>query len=163
MLKRMTTYSLKGGDIEKDWHVVDADGQTLGRLASNVAGLLRGKHKPTYSPHLDMGDHVIIINAEKFKVTGNKLADKIYYRHTGYMGGLKEQRLEEMMAKHPGRVIELAVRGMLPKNRLGRKILRHLKVYVGPDHPHEAQVNASGKRNAEGQLAAVAAKTESKE
>ncbi|MFQ5473286.1 MAG: 50S ribosomal protein L13 [Dehalococcoidia bacterium] len=159
----MTTYSLKGGDIEKDWHVVDADGQTLGRLASNVASLLRGKHKPTYSPHLDMGDHVIIINAAKLKVTGNKPADKIYYRHTGYMGGLKEQRLNEMMAKHPDRVVELAVRGMLPKNRLGRRILRHLRVYAGPDHPHEAQANATGKRNAEGQLAAVAAKTESKE
>ncbi|MCH8814372.1 MAG: 50S ribosomal protein L13 [Chloroflexi bacterium] len=159
----MMTYNLKGGDIEKGWHVVDADGQTLGRLASNVASLLRGKHKPTYSPHLDMGDHVIIVNAEKIKVTGKKLTDKIYYRHTGYMGGLKETRLEEMMAKQPRRVVELAVRGMLPKNRLGRKILGHLKVYVGPDHPHGAQVNAAGKRDTKGQLAAVAAKTESKE
>ena len=159
----MMTYSLKGGDIEKGWHVVDADGQTLGRLASNVASLLRGKHKPTYSPHLDMGDNVIIVNAAKVKVTGKKLADKIYYRHTGYMGGLKEQRLQEMMAKHPDRVVELAVRGMLPKNRLGRKIFGRLKVYAGPDHPHEAQVNAGGKRKTEGQVAAVAAKTESKE
>ncbi len=161
MLKRMTTYSLKGGDISKDWRVVDADGQTLGRLASNVAGILRGKHKPTYSPHLDMGDNVVVVNAEKIKVTGNKMADKIYYRHTGYMGGLKQQTLEEMMAKHPGRVVQLAVRGMLPKNRLGRRILRHLKVYAGPDHPHVAQVNAARKRNAGGELAA-AAQTESK-
>ena len=162
-MKRMMTYSLKGGDIEKGWHVVDADGQVLGRLASNVASLLRGKHKPTYSPHLDMGDYVIVINAAKIKVTGKKLTDKIYYRHTGWMGGLKEQRLEEMMAKYPNRVVELAVRGMLPKNKLGRKLFKHLKVYVGPDHPHEAQVNADGKRHAEGRLAAVAAKTESKE
>jgi len=161
MLKRMTTYSLKGGDIEKDWRVVDADGQTLGRLASELASILRGKHKPTYSPHLDMGDNVVVVNAEKIKVTGKKMADKIYYRHTGYMGGLKQQTLQELMAKHPTRVVELAVRGMLPKNRLGRKTLRHLKVYAGPDHPHVAQVNATSKRNIEGELTA-AAPTESK-
>ncbi len=161
MLKRMTTYSLKGGDIEKDWHVVDADGQTLGRLASGVATVLRGKHKPTYSPHLDMGDNVVVVNAEKIKVTGNKLADKIYYRHTGYMGGLKQQTLKELMTKNPSRVIELAVRGMLPKNRLGRQILRHLKVYAGPNHPHVAQVNATLKKSAEGEVTA-AAQTESK-
>jgi large subunit ribosomal protein L13 len=161
MIKRMTTYSLKGAEIEKGWQVVDADGQTLGRLASNVANALRGKHKPTFSPHLDMGDNVVVVNAEKIRVTGKKLSDKIYYRHTGYMGGLKQQSLEELMAKHPGRVVELAVRGMLPKNRLGRQILRHLKVYAGPDHPHGAQVNAARKASSESEPAA-AVKTESK-
>lgn len=161
MLKRMTTFSLKGGDIEKDWRVVDADGQTLGRLASGIATVLRGKHKPTYSPHLDMGDNVVVVNAEKIKVTGKKLTDKIYYRHTGYMGGLKQQTLKELMAKNPNRVIELAVRGMLPKNRLGRQLLRHLKVYAGPDHPHVAQVNAARKRSTKGEVTA-AAQTESK-
>lgn len=158
-MKRMTTYSLKGDDIEKEWQVVDAEGQTLGRLATVVAGMLRGKHKPSFTPHMDMGDNVIVLNASKIKVTGTKLADKIYYRHTGYMGGLKERPLEEMLEKYPGRVIEFAVRGMLPKNKLGRKMLKHLKVYSGPDHPHEAQVNASRKRQ-KGQLAATSAETE---
>lgn len=161
MMKRMTTYSLKGDEIEKDWHVVDAEGQTLGRLATVVAGMLRGKHKPSYTPHLDMGDHVVVVNASKIKVTGNKMSDKIYYRHTGYMGGLKERTLAEMIEKHPERVIEVAVRGMLPKNKLGRKILKHLKVYSGPDHPHEAQVNASKKRQ-NAKLAAAGAKSEQK-
>lgn len=161
MMKRMTTYSLKGDEIEKDWHVVDAEGQTLGRLATVVAGMLRGKHKPSYTPHLDMGDHVVVVNASKIKVTGNKMSDKIYYRHTGYMGGLKERTLAEMLEKHPERVIEVAVRGMLPKNKLGRKILKHLKVYSGPDHPHEAQVNASKKRQ-NAKLAAAGAKSEQK-
>ncbi len=147
MMKRMKTYTLKGKEISKAWHVVDASGQTLGRLSTQVAALLLGKHKPTYSPHLDMGDFVVIVNAEKVRVTGNKLQDKIYYRHTGYMGGLKETTLSEMMARKPGRVIELAVRGMLPRNRLSRHLLRHMKVYAGPDHPHEAQVNASRKRH----------------
>lgn len=162
MLKRMTTYSLKGGDIEKGWRVIDAEGQTLGRLATEVAGLLRGKHKPSYTPHMDMGDSVVVVNATKIRVTGNKLADKTYYRHTGYMGGLKERQLEEMLAKHPERVIELAVRGMLPKNKLGRKQLKHLKVYAGPEHPHQAQVNTDRKRRNAGELAAAAAKTEKK-
>lgn len=160
-MKRMTTYSLKGDEIEKDWHVVDAEGQTLGRLATVVAGMLRGKHKPSYTPHLDMGDHVVVVNASKIRVTGNKMSDKIYYRHTGYMGGLKERTLAEMLEKHPERVIEVAVRGMLPKNKLGRKILKHLKVYSGPDHPHEAQVNASKKRQ-NAKLAAAGAKSEQK-
>lgn len=162
MMKRMTTYSLKGGEIEKGWHVIDADGRTLGRLATEVAGLLRGKHKASYTPHMDMGDNVIVVNASKVNVTGNKRADKIYYRHTGYMGGLKERRLEEMLAKQPERVIELAVRGMLPKNKLGQRQLKHLKVYAGPEHPHEAQVNADRKRRNAAELAAAAAKTEQK-
>jgi large subunit ribosomal protein L13 len=142
----MKTFSLSAKDIEKDWQVIDATGQTLGRLASEVARLLMGKHKPTYSPHLDMGDFVVIVNADKVHVTGKKLDDKIYYRHTGYMGGLKETVLSDMLQKQPRRVIELAVRGMLPRNRLSRHLLRHLKVYAGPDHPHEAQVNESKKR-----------------
>jgi large subunit ribosomal protein L13 len=148
MMKRMKTYSLKGGDIDKRWHVVDAADQTLGRLASEVAGLLMGKHKPDYSPHLDMGDFVVVVNATKVRITGNKVRDKKYYRHTGYMGGLKAIPLSRMMERHPDRVIEMAVRGMLPRNRLSRHVHRHLKVYAGPDHPHEAQVNASRKRKA---------------
>jgi len=146
MTKRMKTYSLSAKDIDKAWHVLDAGGQTLGRLSTRVAGLLTGKHKPTYSPHLDMGDFVIIVNADKVRVTGKKLEDKIYYRHTGYMGGLKETTLEDMLERNPRRVIELAVRGMLPRNRLSRHLLRHLKVYAGPDHPHGAQVNESLKK-----------------
>jgi large subunit ribosomal protein L13 len=157
MTKRMKTYSLKGAEIDKRWHVVDADGQTLGRMASLVAGLLMGKHKPTYAAHLDMGDFVVVVNADKVKVTGNKIEDKKYYRHTGYMGGLKVTNLRTMMERHPDRVIEMAVRGMLPRNRLGRRVHRHLKVYPGPDHPHEAQVNASRKREA----AAAASRTPS--
>ncbi len=155
-MKRMKTHSLKGAEIEKLWHVVDADGQTLGRLATQVANLLMGKHKPTYSRHLDMGDYVVVVNAEKIRVTGNKLKDKKYYRHTGYMGGIKETTLGVMLQRRPRRVVELAVRGMLPRNRLGRQLYRHLKVYAGPDHPHEAQVNASRKREA----AAAATSTE---
>jgi len=135
------TYSLSAKEIQKSWHVIDATGQTLGRLSTRVATLLMGKHKPTYSPHLDMGDFVIVVNARKVRVTGKKLDDKIYYRHTGYMGGLKETVLGDMLERQPRRVIELSVRGMLPRNRLARHLLRHLKVYAGPDHPHEAQVN----------------------
>ena len=149
MMRRMKTYSLKAKEIDKGWHVVDATGQTLGRLASQVASLLMGKHKPTYSPHLDMGDFVVMVNAEKVRVTGKKLTDKVYYRHSGYMGGLKETTLRDLLARRPGRVIELAVRGMLPRNRLARTLLKHLKVYAGPDHPHEAQVNASHKRQSQ--------------
>lgn len=146
MMKQMKTYSLSANDIDKAWHVIDASGQTLGRLCTEVARLLMGKHKPTYSPHLDMGDFVIVVNAGKIRVTGKKLDDKVYYRHSGHMGGLKETVLAEMLQKHPNRVIELAVRGMLPRNRLSRHLLRHLKVYAGPNHPHEAQVNESAKR-----------------
>ncbi len=145
-MKRMKTYSLKAKEIDKAWHVLDAADQTLGRLATQVAGLLMGKHKPAYSAHLDMGDFVVVVNAEKVRVTGNKLNDKVYYRHTGYMGGLKETTLRDLLARRPRRVLELAVRGMLPRNRLGRKLLEHLKVYAGPEHPHQAQVNASSKR-----------------
>lgn len=146
MMKQMKTYSLSAKDIDKAWHVIDASGQTLGRLSTEAARLLMGKHKPTYSPHLDMGDFVIVVNADKIRVTGKKLDDKVYYRHSGHMGGLKETVLAEMLRKHPNRVIELAVRGMLPRNRLSRHLLRHLKVYAGPNHPHEAQVNESAKR-----------------
>lgn len=144
----MKTYSMKAGEIEKAWQVIDADGQTLGRLATQVATLLQGKHKPTYTSHLDMGDFVVVTNASRIKVTGNKLEDKLYYRHTGYVGGLKETPLADMLAKHPERVLELAVRGMLPRNRLARHLLRHMKVYAGPEHPHEAQVTGSQKRQA---------------
>ena len=146
MTTRMKTYSLSAKDIDKAWHVLDATGQTLGRLSTRVAGLLMGKHKPTFSRHLDMGDFVIVVNAEKVRVTGKKLDDKIYYRHTGHMGGLKEIVLGDMLQRQPRRVIELSVRGMLPRNRLSRHLLRHLKVYAGPDHPHEAQVNESRKK-----------------
>ncbi len=142
----MKTYSLKEGQIDKAWHLIDATGQTLGRLASHVAGLLLGKHKPSYSPHLDMGDFVVVVNAAKIRVTGHKAEDKIYYRHTGYMGGLKETTLAEMLQRRPERVLELAVRGMLPRNKLSRQLRDHLKVYAGPDHPHAAQVGASLKR-----------------
>jgi large subunit ribosomal protein L13 len=162
MMKRMTTYSPKGAEIENGWRVIDAEGQTLGRLATSVAGALRGKDKPSFTPHMDMGDRVVVVNAAKVRVTGNKLADKTYYRHTGYMGGLKERKLEEMLAKHPERVIELAVRGMLPKTKLGRELFRHLKVYAGPDHPHEAQVNADRKRRRAQEQAATGARTEKK-
>lgn len=144
--KRMRTFSLKGGDISRDWLVVDAADQTLGRLAARIARLLRGKHKPTYSPHLEMGDYVIVVNAARVRVTGKKLSDKVYYRHSGYPGGLKSVTLGELMATKPTRAIEMAVRGMLPHNRLGRKLLRNLKVYAGPEHPHEAQVKGAQKK-----------------
>jgi large subunit ribosomal protein L13 len=142
----MKTYSLKGRDITHDWHVIDAAGQALGRLATEVAGLLRGKHKPTYSPHLDMGDYVIVVNAEKVRVTGRKRQQKMYYRHSMYPGGLKVESLGKLLARRPTRVIERAVKGMLPHNRLGRALYGHLKVYAGPDHPHESQVRTSEKR-----------------
>lgn len=133
------TYVTKEEDIQRDWYQVDAAGQTLGRLASQVARILRGKHKPIYSPSVDAGDYVIVVNAEKIHVTGRKLDEKIYYRHSGYPGNLKAIPLGELLDKNPTRVIERAVRGMLPRNRLGRKMIRKLKVYAGPDHPHQAQ------------------------
>jgi large subunit ribosomal protein L13 len=142
----MKTYSPKAREITRDWHVVDAAGQTLGRLAVEVAGLLRGKHKPTYAPHLDMGDCVVVVNAEKIRVTGRKRQQKLYYRHSTYPGGLKAESLDKLLSRRPTRVIEHAVKGMLPHNRLGRALYHHLKVYAGPDHPHEAQVRASEKR-----------------
>ena len=133
------TYVTKQEDVQRDWYVVDAAGQTLGRPATRVAAVLRGKHKPTYSPSADTGDCVIVVNAEKIHVTGRKLDQKKYYRHTGYPGGIREITLRNQLQAHPTRVIEHAVRGMLPKNRLGRRIFKHLKVYAGPEHPHEAQ------------------------
>jgi large subunit ribosomal protein L13 len=133
------TYVTKKEDVQREWCVVDATGQTLGRLAAQVAHRLRGKHKPIYSPSVDTGDYVIVVNAEKVHVTGRKLDQKIYYRHSGYPGGLKEITLRNLLQKHPTRVIEHAVRGMLPKNRLGRRMFKKLKVYAGPDHPHAAQ------------------------
>lgn len=136
---RMKTYMAKPNEIKREWYLVDAKGKTLGRLASEIARILRGKHKPIYTPHVDCGDYVVVINAEKIKVTGKKLTDKIYYRHSGYMGGLKEIPLQRMLAEHPERVIELAVKRMLPKNRLGRKMFKKLKVYAGENHPHQAQ------------------------
>lgn len=135
----MSTPIPKEREIERRWHVVDAEGQVLGRLAARVATILRGKHKPIFTPHLDVGDHVIVVNAEKVHLTGRKLRDKVYRWHTGYIGGLREVRAERMLKTHPERVIEWAVEGMLPKNRLGRALARKLKVYRGPDHPHQAQ------------------------
>jgi large subunit ribosomal protein L13 len=133
------THVTKPAEVERSWLVVDADGQTLGRLASEIAGLLKGKHKPTYSPAVDCGDYVIVINAEKIKVTGRRLDQKMYYRHSGYMGGLSEITLREQLEKYPTRVLESAVTGMLPKNSLGRKMVKKLKLYAGPEHPHHAQ------------------------
>ena len=136
----MKTYSTKASDILRKWHVIDATGEILGRLATKVAILLRGKHNPLYAPHLDTGDFVIVVNAAKIRVTGKKAEQKIYYRHSGYPGGLKSTSLAELRQKHPTRVIEHAVKGMLPHNRLGSAMLKKLKVYAGPDHPHQAQV-----------------------
>lgn len=134
-----TTYMAKPNEIERKWYVVDASGQTLGRLASQVAAILRGKHKPIYTPHVDTGDHVIIINAEKIELTGNKWQDKKYYRHSGHPGGLKVRTARELKEKHPERLLELAIRGMLPKGPLGRKMFKKLHVYAGSEHPHQAQ------------------------
>jgi large subunit ribosomal protein L13 len=133
------TYHPKAGEITHDWFVVDANGQNLGRLASKIAHILLGKHKPNFTPGVDMGDFVIVVNCERVTVTGNKLEDKMYYRHTGYPGGLKETNLRNQLDKHPDRVIKQAVKGMLPKNTHGRNLLKKMKVYAGPDHPHDAQ------------------------
>lgn len=135
----MKTYMANPAKVEKKWYVVDAEGQTLGRLASEVAKVLRGKNKPEFTPFVDTGDYVIVINAEKVKVTGKKLDQKIYYHHSEYIGGMKETTLREMMNKHPERVIEFAVKGMLPKGPLGRQMYTKLFVYAGPDHKHAAQ------------------------
>lgn len=135
----MKTYSPRASDIERRWWVVDAEGKVLGRLASEVAKILRGKHKPVYAPHMDMGDFVIVVNADKVRVTGNKEETKVYFRHTGYMGGGRFTPFKEMREKHPERIIELAVKGMLPKNNLGRLMRKKLRVYAGPSHPHEGQ------------------------
>ena len=133
------TYVTKASDIDREWLVVDATGEILGRLATRIAAMLRGKHKPYYAPNLDTGDFVIVVNGSKISVTGNRLDDKLYRRHTGYPGGLKEITLRRMMEKHPERVIRFAVKGMLPKNKLGRQMLKKLKVYSGAEHPHTAQ------------------------
>jgi large subunit ribosomal protein L13 len=135
----MKTHSTKPSEIERHWYVVDAEGQTLGRLASEIAKVLKGKHKPIYSPHLDTGDYVIVINAEKVHVTGRKMDQKVYYSHSGYPGGLKGVTLREQLQKHPTRVVRSAVKGMLPHNPLGRSMLRKLKIYAGDTHPHQAQ------------------------
>jgi large subunit ribosomal protein L13 len=135
----MKTYNAKPGEISRDWYVVDAQGQTLGRLATTIADTLRGKNKPQYTPHIDTGDFVVVVNAEKISVTGQKRSEKMYYRHSGYPGGLKSRTLNDMLERRPEEVIRLAVRGMLPRTRLGRKQLTKLKVYAGPDHPHAAQ------------------------
>jgi large subunit ribosomal protein L13 len=136
----MKTYVTKPHEVERQWFVVDAEGQTLGRLSTRIATILRGKHKPIYSPAVDCGDYVVVINAEKVKVTGRRLEQKKYYRHSGYLGGLKEITLTQQLERFPERVLELAVKGMLPKNALGRKMFRKLKVYTGPEHPHQAQL-----------------------
>lgn len=136
------TYRLSAKQIDRRWHVLDASGRPLGRLASEAAKLLLGKHKPTYEPHLTMGDHVVVVNADRVAITGNKRHKKIYYRHSGYPGGLRERTFEEQMARDPRRVVERAIKGMLPHNSRGRELFRHLRVYTGPDHPHEAQLAA---------------------
>jgi large subunit ribosomal protein L13 len=146
----MKTYSVKAKDIERRWHVIDASGQTLGKLATQVANLLMGKHKSIYTPHMDTGDFVIVLNATKVKVTGKKPKQKTYYRHSGYPGGIKAETYEDLMADHPTRVIEHAVKGMLPHNRLGRAMYKKLKVYTGDSHPHQAQVAAGTKTNVKG-------------
>lgn len=135
----MRTYSPKHSELNHDWFIVDASGKTLGRMATEIAHRLRGKHKPEYAPHVDNGDYVVVINAEKVKVTGNKAADKIYHSHTGYPGGIKSISFEKLLEKAPERTIQSAVKGMLPKNPLGRQMFKKLKVYSGSDHPHVAQ------------------------
>ena len=136
------TYRLHSGSMDRSWHVLDAKGRPLGRLASEAAQLLMGKHKPSYEPHLAMGDFVVVVNAKEVAITGNKTQQKVYYRHSGYPGGLKERTLQEQLDRDPRRVVERAVKGMLPGNSLGRELFRHLKVYAGPSHPHQAQVRA---------------------
>ena len=133
------TFMQRKEDVVRDWYVIDAEGMTLGRLATKVATVLRGKHKPTYTPHIDGGDNVIVVNAEKVNLTGNKLNDKIYYNHSGYTGGLRERTAKEMIEKYPVEMIERAVKGMLPKGRLGRQMYKKLFVYAGCEHPHAAQ------------------------
>lgn len=135
----MKTFSAKGHEVKRDWFVVDASDKVLGRLATEIARRLRGKHKAEYTPHVDTGDYIVVTNAEKVTVTGRKFKDKMYYRHTGHPGGIKSDSFEKLQARNPARIIELAVKGMLPKNPLGREMYRKLKVYVGSEHPHTAQ------------------------
>jgi large subunit ribosomal protein L13 len=135
----MKTFSAKAHEVRRDWFVVDAADKTLGRLASEIARRLRGKHKPEYTPHVDTGDYIVVVNADKIRVTGNKSSDKMYHHHTGYIGNMKSISFEKLQAKAPGRVLEIAVKGMLPKNPLGRAMYRKLKIYAGPEHQHAAQ------------------------
>jgi len=135
----MKTFSAKPDEVRRDWYVVDATGKTLGRLSSEIARRLRGKHKPEYTPHVDTGDYIVVVNAEKIRVTGNKLKDKMYYRYTGYVGNLRSMPLEKLLEEAPERVLQYAVKGMLPRNSLGRKMLSKLRVFAGPNHKHEAQ------------------------
>jgi large subunit ribosomal protein L13 len=135
----MKTFSAKAHEVRRDWFVVDAADKTLGRLASEIARRLRGKHKPEYTPHVDTGDYIVVVNADKIRVTGNKASDKMYHHHTGYIGNMKSISFEKLQAKAPGRVLEIAVKGMLPKNPLGRAMYRKLKIYAGPGHQHAAQ------------------------
>ena len=135
----MSTYMAKAGEIERQWYVIDAAEQTLGRLSTRIADILRGKHKPIFTPHVDTGDFVIVINAKKVKLTGNKWDQKKYYRHSGYPGGLKETTYQKLLEKNPELIIEKAVKGMIPHNKLGRQVFKKLKVYAGPEHPHQAQ------------------------
>lgn len=139
----MKTFSAKSQDVRREWHLVDATDKTLGRLATELASRLRGKHKPIYTPHVDTGDYIVVVNAEKIRVTGNKLEDKIYHHHTGYIGNLKSEPLGKLMQRAPERAIERAVKGMLPKNKLGRAMYKKLHVYAGPEHPHAAQQPAA--------------------
>lgn len=138
-MNKQKTYSMKEGEIRKKWYVVDAEDKTLGRMATQIASILRGKHKPGFTPHLDMGDNVVVINAEKVNLTGKKLQDKEYFSYTGYPGGIRFANIKKVMKEKPAYVIEHAVKGMLPKNRLGRAVFKNLKVYAGSDHPHTAQ------------------------
>jgi len=135
----MKTYSARSQDIRRHWHLVDADGKTLGRLATEVARRLRGKHKPEYTPHVDTGDYVVIVNAEKIRVTGSKMSDKMYHHHTGYIGNLKSISLEKLLQRKPEKVLQQAIKGMMPKGPLGRAMLGKLKIYAGAEHPHAAQ------------------------
>jgi large subunit ribosomal protein L13 len=141
----MKTYSVKSGEIERQWHVIDASGKTLGRLASEAAVVLLGKNKATFSNHINVGDYVVVVNAAKVKVTGKKDTQKMYYRHSNYPGGLRSVRYSDMLKTHPDRVITFAVKGMIPRNRLGRQIMGRLKVYAGEDHPHKAQLGKAEK------------------
>ena len=138
-VKEMSTFMAKKEAVQRSWYLVDADNKVLGRLASELAKILRGKNKPDFTPHVDTGDYVVVINAEKVNLTGNKLKDKVYYRHSGYPGGIKSMTAEDLKAKRPEDLVRLAVKGMLPKNRLGRKLFKKLKVYAGAEHPHQAQ------------------------
>jgi large subunit ribosomal protein L13 len=157
MANSQKTYTPKEGEIVRQWRVIDASSKPLGLLASEIAGYLRGKHRPTFAEHMDTGDFVVVVNAARVQVTGNKLRQKMYYRHSGYPGGFKAVVLGDMLAKHPDRVVKHAVRGMLPHNALGRKMLRKLKIHAGPTHPHIGQIRASEKAAQSKQAASAAA------